>query len=113
MGDLADRECVACQGNSPRLVSAELLALSQGLNPDWLIVDERHLERQYRFDTFRDALAFVLSVGELAEQQQHHPAILLDWTKVRLTVRTQKVQGLTESDFVFAAKADALLRSRK
>ena len=72
------------------------------------MVDEHHLEKEYRFRNFREALAFTNKVGEMAEAQGHHPDIYLAWGKVRLTVWTHKIDGLTESDFVFAAKADAL-----
>jgi 4a-hydroxytetrahydrobiopterin dehydratase len=75
----------------------------------WRVIDEHHLEKEYRFKNFREALDFTLRVGELAEAQNHHPDIFLSWGKVRLTVWTHKVDGLTESDFIFAAKTDQQL----
>ncbi len=72
------------------------------------MVDEHHLEKEYAFDDFRHALDFTNRVGELAERQGHHPDVYLAWGKVKLTLWTHKIDGLTESDFVFAAKAEEL-----
>ena len=73
------------------------------------MIESHHLEREYRFDDFRQALDFTVRVGEMAEEQAHHPDVYLTWGKVKLTIWTLKIDGLTESDFVFAAKADTLL----
>ncbi len=74
----------------------------------WQVVDEHHLICSYKFPDFRSALVFVNRVGELAEQQGHHPDILLGWGKAEITTWTHAVDGLTESDFVLAAKIDRL-----
>ena len=108
MSDLADRECVPCRGGVPALQGAELEALQQELGGDWRVVDGHHLEREFRFGDFREALAFTNRVGELAEAVNHHPDIHLAWGRARVTVWTHKIDGLTETDFVFAAKAGAL-----
>jgi 4a-hydroxytetrahydrobiopterin dehydratase len=79
------------------------------LGGDWHVVDDHHLEKEYRFKNFREALDFTNRVGELAESIGHHPDILLAWGRVKLTVWTHKIDGLFEADFVFAAKADAVL----
>ena len=73
---------------------------------DWKIIKEHHLEKEYSFKNFKEALDFTVRVGELAENQDHHPDIFLAWGKVKLTIWTHKIDGLTESDFIFAAKAD-------
>jgi 4a-hydroxytetrahydrobiopterin dehydratase len=109
MTDLASKQCVPCRGGVPPLKGAELQALSSEVGNGWQVIDEHHLEKEYRFNNFREALDFTIRVGELAEQQGHHPDIYLAWGKVRLTVWTHKINGLTESDFIFAAKADAQL----
>ena len=106
--ELADRECVPCKGGVPPLEGAELDRLREALGGDWTLVDGHHLEREFGFANFRDALAFTNRVGELAEAQRHHPDIELSWGRVRLTIFTHKIDGLTESDFVFAAKVDRL-----
>ena len=86
-----------------------LARLATELGGGWQVVAGHHLEKEYRFKDFREALAFTNRVGELAESQGHHPDIHLAWGKVKLTVWTHNVDGLTESDFVLAAKADRLL----
>ena len=109
MSDLASRQCVPCKGGVPPLRGAELAALHAQLDDGWTVIDEHHLEKEYRFKNFREALDFTNRVGELAEEQSHHPDLLLAWGRVRVTIWTHKIDGLTESDFVFAAKADRLV----
>jgi len=109
MSRLAEKECVPCKGGVPPLAGAALAALLAELGGGWRVVDGHHLEKEYRFPDFISALAFVNRVGELAERQGHHPDVYLAWGKVRLTVWTHSIDGLAESDFVFAAKADLRL----
>ncbi len=109
MSDLASKQCVPCRGAVPPLRGAALLVLHHQLGPDgndWRIVDEHHLEKDYRFRDFAQALAFVNRVGAVAEEQAHHPDLLLAWGRVRVQIWTHKIDGLTESDFVLAAKCD-------
>lgn len=108
MSDLAKRECIPCRGGVPPLTGPEAAGLLDELGGGWRVVDGHHLEKEYRFKDFRTALAFTNRVGELAETQGHHPDISLSWGRVRLTVWTHKIDGLTESDFIFAAKADGV-----
>jgi 4a-hydroxytetrahydrobiopterin dehydratase len=108
MAGLAEKECVPCKGGVPPLKGAELDRLARELEPGWQVIDEHHLEKEYKFSNFREALAFTNKVGELAEAQGHHPDIYLAWGKVKLTIWTHKNNGLTESDFILAAKADQL-----
>lgn len=111
MSDLAAQQCVPCKGGVPALKGKDLSALLERLGHGWRVVDEHHLEKQYEFKDFAQALAFTNRVGAVAEEQGHHPDIYLTWGKVRLTVWTHKIDGLTESDFVFAAKAEKELRA--
>ena len=111
MSDLASQNCVPCRGSVPALRGAELSKLLERLGGGWRVVEAHHLEKEYRFDDFVTALAFTNRVGAVAEEQGHHPDIALAWGKVRLTIWTHKIDGLTESDFGFAAKADAALPS--
>jgi 4a-hydroxytetrahydrobiopterin dehydratase len=104
---LADKKCVPCTGGVPALKGAALVTLHQQI-PDWQIANEHDLHREFRFPDFKQALAFVNRVGEVAEQEGHHPDILLAWGKVGVTLWTHKVDGLTESDFIMAAKIDRL-----
>ncbi len=111
MSDLADRKCIPCKKGTPALRGSEIRRLLEQIHEDWVVVDEHHLERSFEFDDFVQALAFTNRVGELAEEQAHHPDILLTWGRVRVTVWTHTVDGLSENDFIFAAKADALSKA--
>ena len=106
MSELAQKTCIPCRGGVPPLKGEELDALQEKLGNDWQIINEHHLEKEYIFADFRQALDFTVKVGEVAENQGHHPDIYLAWGKVKLTIWTHKIDGLTESDFIFAAKAD-------
>ena len=106
MSDLAKKTCIPCKGGVPTLKGTKLDDLLEKLKNDWKIIKEHHLEKEYSFKNFKEALKFTIKVGELAENQGHHPDIFLAWGKVKLTIWTHKIDGLTESDFIFAAKAD-------
>jgi 4a-hydroxytetrahydrobiopterin dehydratase len=107
--DLVSRTCVPCLGGAQPLKGADLRRLEAQLGGNWKVVDEHHLEKTYKFKDFKDALAFVNRVGEVAEAEGHHPDIALAWGKVTLKVWTHKIAGLHENDFIFAAKADRRL----
>ena len=106
MSDLAKKTCIPCKGGVPPLKGTKLDDLLEKLKNDWKIIKEHHLEKEYSFKNFKEALSFTIKVGGLAENQGHHPDIFLAWGKVKLTIWTHKIDGLTESDFIFAAKAD-------
>ena len=108
MTELADKTCVPCRGDVPPLQGAKLEELSRQV-PGWEVVDEHHLSREFRFKNFREALEFVNRVGELAEEQAHHPDIDFGWGRARVTIFTHKIDGLSESDFILAAKVDRLI----
>lgn len=109
MTDLADRDCVPCKGGTPPLAGAELESLREQLGGGWQVVGGHHLTKQYDFADFRSALDFTNRVGEIAEAQNHHPDITLAWGRVGITIWTHTVDGLSEGDFVFAAKCDRAL----
>lgn len=109
MSDLANKQCVPCMGGVPPLEGPEIKRLLDELGNDWIVVEDHHLEKEYSFDDFKQALDFTNRVGELAEEQGHHPDIYLAWGKVKLLLWTHKIDGLTESDFVFAAKTEETL----
>ncbi len=104
--ELEKKNCVPCKGGIPPLKGAALETLWQQLDGEWKVIEEHHLEKQYSFKNFREALDFTIKVGALAEQQGHHPDIYLSWGKVKITLWTHKIDGLSESDFILAAKCD-------
>ena len=105
---LAEKTCVPCRGGTPPLEPAAVAELRAQLQPGWDAVDDHHLTRTFKFPNFAKALEFVNQVGALAEEQGHHPDVYLAWGKVRVEIWTHKIDGLTESDFIFAAKIDAI-----
>jgi len=107
MTDLASKNCVPCRGGVPPLAGKELDRLAEQL-PDWKVVEGHHITRNFKFPDFRKALAFVNKAGDVAEEQGHHPDILLSWGKAEVTTWTHAINGLTESDFILAAKIDRL-----
>ncbi len=108
MQKLAKRQCVPCTGKVPALKGAALKHLHKQLLLKWKVVKAHHLEKEFKFKNFRQALKFVNRVGELAEEQNHHPDIFLAWGLARITIWTHAVNGLTESDFILAAKIEIL-----
>jgi len=105
MSTLAQKDCVPCKGGHPPLTREQIAPLLKQLG-GWNVERDHHLSKTYTFPDFAKALAFVNRVGEMADKQGHHPDVYLAWGKARLDVWTHKIDGLTESDFVFAAKAD-------
>lgn len=107
MSELAGKTCVPCRGGVPPLKGEELLKLA-GQVSGWNVIDEHHITKTFTFPDFLQALAFTNKVGKLAEEQGHHPDIFLTWGKVDIKTWTHKINGLTESDFILAAKIEKL-----
>jgi 4a-hydroxytetrahydrobiopterin dehydratase len=105
MMSLADRNCVPCKGGVPPLDAAAIASLLAQLD-EWHVVDNHHLTKRYKLKNFVQALELVNRIGAIAEEQNHHPDLSLAWGKVGVEIWTHKINGLTESDFVFAAKCD-------
>ena len=105
--DLTRKQCIPCRGMPP-LSAADIDRLSMELGGDWHVVESHHLEKCWKFKNFREALDFTNRVGELAECEEHHPDVFLAWGKVKLTLYTHKIDGLTENDFILAAKIEEL-----
>jgi 4a-hydroxytetrahydrobiopterin dehydratase len=110
MPGLADRQCVPCKGGVPPLSDTQTAPLLAQLD-EWTVVDGHHLEKQYKLKSFVSALALVNRIGAVAEEQNHHPDLFLAWGKVGVKIWTHKINGLTESDFIFAAKCDVAASS--
>lgn len=112
MAGLSEKTCVPCRGGVPPLNAAEIAPLAAQLNA-WTVVDGHHLSKEFPSKNFRTALAFVNAVGAIAEEQGHHPDIHLAWGKARIEIWTHKINGLTESDFILAAKIDNVVAEEK
>lgn len=103
---LADNKCIPCRGGVPPVPNDRAQALLKELGRGWTLNGQGHLERLYTFKDFAQALEFVNKVGTVAEAEGHHPDLYLAWGKVKVEIWTHKINGLTESDFYLAAKAD-------
>lgn len=110
MEELAEQQCVPCRGDTPVLKGEELKKFHDQLDGSWQVEEEHHLTREFEFENFTEALDYVNQVGEMSEEQGHHPEIYLTWGQVKLKVYTHAIDGLSESDFVWAAKAGKLFR---
>lgn len=111
MAGLADRRCIPCKGDAPPLTATQIAPLLAQLD-GWSAIDDHHLSKRYKLPDFATALALVNRIGAIAEEQNHHPDIYLAWGKVEVQIWTHKINGLTESDFVFAAKCDVAATQR-
>ena len=109
MNELANRVCVPCQGGIPPIKGKKLKELHDQLGNGWNVINEHHLKKKWKFDDFESALNFTNKIGSLAEDQGHHPDIYLAWGKVEIKMWTHKISGLTESDFILAAKIDRII----
>jgi 4a-hydroxytetrahydrobiopterin dehydratase len=110
--ELANKKCLPCESKTAPLKGEAITQLRQQLADHWKVIDEHHLEKEYTFKNFQEALEFTNRVGAIAEQQQHHPDIYLTWGKVKLDIWTHAIGGLSENDFILAAKADAARQER-
>jgi 4a-hydroxytetrahydrobiopterin dehydratase len=114
MAALTAERCVACRKDAPTVTDQEIAELKPEV-PDWELNEADgiwRLERTYRFGNFLEALAFTKRVGELAEDEGHHPSILTEWGRVRVTWYTHKIRGLHRNDFIMAAKTDELFKAQ-
>jgi 4a-hydroxytetrahydrobiopterin dehydratase len=117
---LAQRECVPCRGGVPPLTDEQIDPLLSQLGPGWHAIERespKHgtvkiLTRAYKFENFAQAMAAAQRIGQMAEDQQHHPDLHVSWGRLEVEIWTHKIGGLTESDFIFAAKCDALVLPR-
>lgn len=105
---LTQEKCIPCSLDTPPMKGDILIKLSKDLDDDWKLIDETYLERLFKFKNFAEALAFVNQVGSLAEEEGHHPDIELGWGRVKITLLTHKIKGLSRNDFILASKIDQL-----
>ena len=108
MNELAERQCVPCRGGVPPLTAEQISPLLSQLD-SWEVINLHHLRKSYKFKNYAAALAFVNRLSSVAEDQGHHPDICFGWGQVEVQIWTHKIDGLTESDFILAAKIDQAL----
>ena len=105
MSELATKQCVPCRGGVPPLTSEEIKKLEPEI-PGWEVVNNHHLKKEFKYENYAEALKFVNRLSAIAEEQFHHPDVCFGWGRVEVTIWTHKINGLTESDFILAAKID-------
>ena len=110
---LADNQCIPCRGGVPPLAAARTKALLAELDAGWALNEAGHLVRAYEFTDFVTAMAFANRVGDIAEEQGHHPDLHVGWGRCGVEIWTHKISGLTESDFFLAAKVDREFRAKQ
>ena len=108
MSELAKKKCVPCTAGASPLKGKELQSVFNQLEEGWEMIEQKKIAKTYRFKNFKEALAYVNEIGKIAEEEGHHPDIFLSWGKVKVTLWTHKIEGLSESDFVLAAKCDVV-----
>ncbi len=108
MTDLANKKCIPCSVGAPTLMEDEIMELMESLKEGWEVIDNKKLKKSFKFKDFKEALDFTNKVGHLAEEEGHHPNILLSWGRVVIELWTHKIGGLHENDFILAAKIDKI-----
>lgn len=110
MTELSQKKCVPCEDRTGKLESKQSTVLLEELD-HWKIIDDRVIEKTLQFKDFASALAFVNKVGAIAEKENHHPDMsIFSWNKVKFSLSTHSIGGLSENDFILAAKIDELAR---
>lgn len=106
--DLTNKKCVPCEGGVPPFTPEEVETYQKEIDPEWNVLEGKRLERRYKFKNFKEAMQFVNKVAEVAEEQQHHPDIKIFYSLVTITLWTHAISGLSENDFIMAAKIDQI-----
>lgn len=112
MDKLANKSCIPCSGDVPGLIDSAKLEFLKGLNKDWVLSDNKlRLQRRVEFDDFKEPFQLLQKIAVMAEEQWHHPVLKLSWGALEVEIWTHKINDLVESDFIFAAKVDAIIDS--
>ena len=109
MSELAKKRCIPCENGVDAYTLEEAQELMSQIDGDWMLVDEAHLlVREFRFKDFKQAMAFANKIGDIAEKENHHPDLSISWGAVSVELSTHAIGGLSENDFILAAKIDEL-----
>jgi 4a-hydroxytetrahydrobiopterin dehydratase len=106
--DLASKTCFACEGGTPPMPADEVAKYIKRVNDDWWIIENHHIIREFTFENFKESMEFVNKVADIAEHEGHHPDIYIFYNRTKLELTTHAAKGLTENDFIMAAKIDQL-----
>ncbi len=106
MTDLVTKKCVPCEGGIPPFTPLEVEKYLKEISSDWITLEDKRLERKFKFKDFKEAMEFVNKVADVAELEQHHPDIKIFYNMVTITLWTHAISGLSENDFIMAAKID-------
>ena len=106
---LVDKSCIPCKGGVPPLTLQEVEKLLRNLGNGWVLNNTGHLCKEYHFKDFMDPMAFANKIAEVSEKEGHHPDLKIEWGKCIVEIWTHKIDGLTESDFILAAKIETIL----
>lgn len=106
--DLTKKKCKSCEGGIPRLNNAEIAKLKKSIHDDWKVIDNKNLTKRFLFVNFRHTMDFVTRVAELAEEEGHHPVMHISYADLVIELYTHALNGLSENDFILAAKIDKL-----
>jgi len=108
MDNLVDMKCVPCSIGADPFGEELIQSYLMDIDPEWKAIDNKYIERKFKFKDFKEGLDFTISIGNLAEEEGHHPDIFLSWGKVIVKLMTHKIKGLHDNDFIMAAKIDKL-----
>ena len=108
MGDLSKKKCVSCEGGTPPFTEEEIAKYVLQLKDGWDVLGRKKLQKEFKFKDFKEAMVFVNAVAGIAETENHHPDVLISWNQVIIELWTHKIGGLSENDFILAAKIDTL-----
>ncbi len=108
MIELKERHCIACEGGAKPLKGEKIIPLKQKLAPGWQVIQDEKIQKKFPFENFKRGMAFVQEIAVIAEQENHHPDICIHYTEVLVELSTHAIGGLSENDFIMAAKIDEL-----
>lgn len=106
--DLTGKKCVPCEGGMPPLTELQISEIRKNIKPDWVVLDNVKIKKDYMFKNYKQTMSFVNKVAELAEEEGHHPVMHVYYSRVEIELWTHSINGLSENDFIMAAKIDTL-----
>ena len=106
--ELSEKKCIPCEGGIPKLTKIQINKYNSELRKPWMIIDKIKIAKEFNFNNYRDTIKFVNKVAEIAENEGHHPVLLVSFSKVEVYLWTHSITGLSENDFILASKIDEI-----